>query len=100
MNSLTIETTRIVSTGFAAMGMEMYIMIFVLILLLVGGKKIPELMRGVGKGVGELQKGLEEGKQGLHSSIKHDETLPATPVVVAQVPKESEPREEPKAPTA
>ena len=34
-----------------------------LMLLLFGGSKIPELMRGIGRGAGELKKGLEEGKQ-------------------------------------
>ncbi len=34
-----------------------------LLLLLFGGAKIPELMRGIGRGAGELKKGLEEGKQ-------------------------------------
>ncbi|OAV45795.1 twin-arginine translocase TatA/TatE family subunit [Lewinella sp. 4G2] len=39
---------------FQALGPEM-IFIFVVILLLFGGKKIPELMRGIGKGIREFQ---------------------------------------------
>ena len=35
-------------------------LIVVIILLLFGGKKIPELMRGIGKGARELKKGLNE----------------------------------------
>ncbi len=31
-----------------------------LALLLFGGKKLPEMMRGLGKGVSEFQKGLKE----------------------------------------
>lgn len=50
------------------------------IILLFGGKKIPELMRGVGQGVGQLQKGLEEGKQAMNQSFddirKTDEAKP------------------------
>ncbi|RMG86429.1 MAG: twin-arginine translocase TatA/TatE family subunit [Bacteroidetes bacterium] len=34
-------------------GMELFVILFV-ILLLFGGKKIPELMRGVGKGIREF----------------------------------------------
>lgn len=30
-------------------------------LLLFGGKKLPELMRGLGKGMNEYKKGLSEG---------------------------------------
>lgn len=45
-------------------GQELWI-ILIVVLVLFGGKKIPELMRGVGKGVGELQKGIEEGKRSM-----------------------------------
>lgn len=44
--------------------------IVVLVLILFGGKKIPELMRGVGRGVGELQKGIDEGKRTLQQGIE------------------------------
>ncbi len=39
--------------GFIPSGMELVIVLFV-ILLLFGGKKIPELMRGLGKGIREF----------------------------------------------
>ncbi|MFN7171960.1 MAG: twin-arginine translocase TatA/TatE family subunit [Fimbriimonadaceae bacterium] len=48
--------------GFV-LGAQEIILILVVVLLLFGGRKIPELMRGVGRGMGELQKGLEEGKK-------------------------------------
>jgi sec-independent protein translocase protein TatA len=54
------------------LGPEQWIIVLVVILLLFGGTKIPELMRGVGRGVGELQKGLEEGKRTLQSSINEE----------------------------
>jgi len=53
-------------------GVEQWLVVLVLVLLLFGGTKIPELMRGVGKGVGELQKGLEEGKRTLRDSMNED----------------------------
>ncbi|MDA1009528.1 MAG: twin-arginine translocase TatA/TatE family subunit, partial [Bacteroidetes bacterium] len=43
-------------------GMEISL-IAVAILLLFGGKKIPELMRGLGKGMSEFKKGKEEGNE-------------------------------------
>lgn len=49
------------------------IIIVVLVLVLFGGTKIPELMRGVGRGVGELQKGLDEGKRTMHDALREDE---------------------------
>ncbi len=39
------------------------IIIALVILLLFGGKKIPELMRGLGKGVRSFKEGMNEVKQ-------------------------------------
>ena len=36
------------------------ILIVIALLLLFGGKKIPELMRGLGKGINEFKKGKNE----------------------------------------
>lgn len=40
-------------------GME-WVLIAVVVLLLFGGKKIPELMKGLGKGISEFKKGKNE----------------------------------------
>ncbi|MGD9978149.1 MAG: twin-arginine translocase TatA/TatE family subunit [Bacteroidales bacterium] len=40
------------------------VIIVLAILILFGGKKIPELMRGLGKGIGEFKKGMHEGEEG------------------------------------
>ena len=48
-------------------GPEM-IVIFVVILLLFGAKKIPELARGLGKSMGEFKKAREEFEHELHSA--------------------------------
>lgn len=37
-----------------------WIIIVLIVLLLFGGKKIPELMRGIGKGVSNFKKGMKE----------------------------------------
>ncbi len=60
-------------------GPELWI-ILVIVLILFGGKKIPELLRGVGKGVGELQKGLEEGKKTMQETIDAEKDKAAKPV--------------------
>lgn len=39
------------------------ILIALIILLLFGGKKIPELMRGIGKGVRSFKEGMNEAKE-------------------------------------
>ncbi len=46
-----------------AIGMTEIILILVVVLLFFGGRKIPELMKGLGKGVSEFKKGMREGDQ-------------------------------------
>ncbi len=46
--------------GFLNLGGQEMIIIFVVILLLFGAKKIPELARGLGKSMGEFKKAREE----------------------------------------
>ena len=45
---------------------EIIIIAFV-VLLLFGGKKIPELMRGLGKGVSQFKKGMNDIEQELNA---------------------------------
>jgi len=47
----------------APMGGMEWALIAVVVLLLFGGKKIPELMRGLGKGISEFKKGKDENKE-------------------------------------
>jgi sec-independent protein translocase protein TatA len=49
------------TTILAALGTPEILIILVVVLLLFGGKKIPELMRGLGKGVKEFK----DGKDGV-----------------------------------
>ena len=45
-----------------------WILIILALLLLFGGKKIPELMRGFGKGISEFKKGKNE----INDSIEQE----------------------------
>tara|TARA_B100001142_G_scaffold71148_1_gene71747 strand:- start:1353 stop:1529 length:177 start_codon:yes stop_codon:yes gene_type:complete len=45
-------------------GME-WVLIAIVVLLLFGGKKIPELMKGLGKGISEFKKGKKEIEKDL-----------------------------------
>lgn len=49
------------------------IIIVVIILLLFGGKKIPELMRGLGKGVKEFKDGVADDNENKENG-KSDDT--------------------------
>jgi|TARA_B100001741_G_scaffold122595_1_gene101044 sec-independent protein translocase protein TatA len=39
------------------------VLIVLVVLLMFGGKKIPELMKGLGKGISEFKKGKEESEK-------------------------------------
>ena len=52
------------------LGTSELIVIVLIVLLLFGGKKIPELMRGLGKGVKEFKKEMSN----LQDDIKLDDT--------------------------
>jgi len=53
--------TFITSLAFA-LGFTEIILILLIVVLLFGGKKIPELMRGIGKGIKEFKDGANEGE--------------------------------------
>jgi len=54
-------------------GTEIILIVFV-VLLLFGGKKIPELMRGLGKGVREFKDAKDNVKRELEESISEKDT--------------------------
>ena len=54
--------TSFVALSLLPSGSE-WIIIALVILLLFGGKKIPELMRGLGKGVKSFKQGVDEAKE-------------------------------------
>ncbi|OFY89970.1 MAG: hypothetical protein A3K10_15180 [Bacteroidetes bacterium RIFCSPLOWO2_12_FULL_31_6] len=39
-------------------------LVIAVVLLMFGGKKIPQLMRGLGSGINEFKKGMKEGAEG------------------------------------
>ena len=57
------------------LGMTEIIIIAIVVLVLFGGKKLPELMHGVGKGIRDFKKGMK----GIEDEIKKDIDLNDTP---------------------
>lgn len=55
---------------FAMPGGKELIFIVVVILLFFGGRKIPELMRGIGRGVKEFNDGKENVKKEIDGDFK------------------------------
>lgn len=68
---MTMFTSTFAMLGMPG-GMELWVILGVIVLLF-GGAKIPQLMRGVGQGVGELKKGLDEGKAAFADAGKPEE---------------------------
>lgn len=58
-------------------GTEILLIVFV-VLLLFGGKKIPELMRGLGRGVREFNDAKNNVKKELENSITETENKNTT----------------------
>ena len=52
------------------------VIIAIVVLLLFGGKKIPELMRGLGKGVKSFKDGVNDAKEEINKA-KEDLDKPA-----------------------
>jgi sec-independent protein translocase protein TatA len=50
-----------------------WLLIFLAILLLFGGRKIPELMRGIGKGIREFNSAKANVQQELEDGMKEPE---------------------------
>ena len=56
---------------FGSLGFWEITIIALVVLLLFGGKKIPELMRGLGKGVKNFKEGMKEAENEVNE-IKKD----------------------------
>ena len=56
-------------------GMQEILVIALIVLVLFGGKKIPELMKGIGKGV----RSFKDGVNGIEKDPDNDENAPQKP---------------------
>ena len=60
---------------FLGLGMQEILLIALVVLLFFGGKKIPELMRGLGKGVSQFKKGMNDIEQEINAEPKKNEEI-------------------------
>jgi sec-independent protein translocase protein TatA len=67
-NSLTVL--------LGVLGTQEIIIILVIILLLFGGRKIPELMRGLGRGVREFNDAKSNVKKEIEDGINESKSTP------------------------
>lgn len=57
-----IPPNEFIHLMFMGLGPTELIVILVIIMVLFGASKIPQLARGLGKGINEFKEGLKEGK--------------------------------------
>jgi sec-independent protein translocase protein TatA len=60
---------------FSMPGGSEWILIILVVLLMFGGKKIPELMRGVGRGMREFTDAKNNVKSEIEEGMKEKETV-------------------------
>ncbi len=60
-------------------GESEWLLILLVILLFFGGKKIPDLMRGIGKGVREFNDAKEHVKSEIEAGMKEKDIVPGNP---------------------
>jgi sec-independent protein translocase protein TatA len=60
--------------AFAGLSTTELLIVVLVIVLLFGASKIPQLMRGMGQGINEFKKGLKEGSK---EESKEPESSPA-----------------------
>lgn len=63
--------TRLLFIG--GLGMQEVLLIALVVLLFFGGKKIPELMKGIGKGVRSFKEGMNSVETEIEQSEKDSE---------------------------
>ena len=67
---------------FAMPGGSEWILIIIVVLLMFGGKKIPELMRGIGKGMKEFKDAKDNVKNEIEEGMKVKDVKESTPASI------------------
>ena len=60
------------------LGFQEILLIAVVVLVLFGGKKIPEFMRGIGKGLREFNDAKDNVKKEMEEGMKEKDSTPET----------------------
>lgn len=63
---------------FAMPGGTEWLLIFLVVLLFFGGRKIPSLMRGIGKGVKEFNDAKDHMKKDIDGSVQEKDHVNST----------------------
>lgn len=60
---------------FSGLGMQELIVIFLVVLLLFGAKRIPDIATGIGRGIRDFKKAVKETKEEITSDDSNSEKL-------------------------
>ncbi len=66
------------------LGFQEILLIALVVLVLFGGRKIPEFMRGLGRGIREFNDAKTNVKRELEEGMREKDQQPAAPVQQAQ----------------
>ncbi len=72
--TFVVDFKTLIDMTLMIMGWQ-WIAILVVVLLLFGGKKIPELMQGLGKGMSAFKKGLNEVEEEMNKPVDEPKKL-------------------------
>ncbi|MDG0993497.1 MAG: twin-arginine translocase TatA/TatE family subunit [Akkermansiaceae bacterium] len=73
------------------LGYPEMVIIFLIILLLFGAKKLPQLARGLGKSMGEFKKAKDEFEDEI---TRAEDEVTSEPAPKTSTPEESKPRDD------
>ena len=73
------------------LGFNEILIILIIVLLLFGGKKIPELMRGLGRGVREFNDAKDNVRREIESNVNDVRSAPTNQSNTTNTPSQTQP---------
>jgi len=64
---------------FSGIGPWEILLVFLVVLLLFGAKRIPEIAKGLGKGITEFKRGMQDVKDEIETTIDSDPKVSSDP---------------------